>query len=177
MTTVAAEGNARKGEMTLEELSQCVLDIKSWFSRNGCDVESKGCASSADFQRMQKAVGDVPEGITALLSESNGGLYFEDKAALSGEEIISLIRDVESNENWNSYLFPFCGDTSGLIAINMKSGKVVEWDEDDGSGDFLAETFNEYLENYRNALLGGKFEFVPGVGAVEKVNRAGSSRK
>ena len=59
----------------------------------------------------------------------------------------------------------------------MKSGKVVEWDEDDGTGDYLADTFNEYLETYRNALLGGKFEFVRDVGAIEKVGNTGSSRK
>ena len=177
MTTVATEGNARKGDMTTEELTQCILDIKSWFSRNGCDVERKGCASSADFQRMQKAAGDIPEGLQTLLSESNGGLYFEDKAALSSDEVISLISDVESNEKWNTYLFPFCGDSTGLVAINVKSGKVVEWDEDDGTGDYLADTFNEYLETYRNALLGGKFEFVRDVGAIEKVGNTGSSRK
>ena len=175
MTTVAEEGNARVGDMTKEELTQCVLDIKSWFARNGCDVERKACASSADFQRLQKAIGDVPLGLQLLLSESNGGLYFEDKAALSAEEMISLVNEVESHDKWNNYLFPFCGDAGGMLAINVKSGKVVEWDEDDGSGDVLADTFNEYLESYRNSLLGGKFEFVKDVGAIEKVG--GGARK
>ena len=58
----------------------------------------------------------------------------------------------------------------GLLAINKKSGKVIEWDEDEGSGDVLAESFYSYLEDYRNSLLGGKFEFLDDVGVIEKVS-------
>ena len=83
--TVAEEGNRRRGEMGAEEVTQCVLDIKSWFKRSGCDVERLGRASSADFQRLSKAVGDVPEGLESLLSETNGGIWFGDKAGLSAE--------------------------------------------------------------------------------------------
>ena len=85
--------------------------------------------------------------------------------------ILSLLGEIESSDRWNSYLFPFCGDQSSLVAINTRSGKVVEWDEDDGSGDVLAESFSEYLEEYRNALLEGKYEYIDDVGAVEKVTK------
>ena len=79
--------------------------------------------------------------------------------------------EVESSDRWNSFLFPFCGDASSLFAINTKSEKVMEWDLDDGSGDVIAESFNEFLEDYRNSLLEGKYEYVDDVGAIEKVSK------
>lgn len=85
--TVAKEGNQRLGAMTREESTQCVLDIKSWFQRNGLDMDSVGCgAKSTDFQRLQKAVDvAIPEGLDILLHEVNGGLWFGEKKALSTE--------------------------------------------------------------------------------------------
>ena len=78
-------GNQRVGRMTKEEMLQCFQDVKSWFQRNGCDVHRIRSATSADFQRLQKAVDDIPDGLDAFLLETNGGLWFGDKISLSTE--------------------------------------------------------------------------------------------
>ncbi len=80
--------------------------------------------------------------------------------------------DLESNKKWNNNHIPFCGDNSSLLAINLKNENVVEWDEDDGFGNVCANSFENYLENYRNSLLGGHFEYVDGCGVMEKVSSA-----
>lgn len=39
-----------------------------------------------------------------------------------------------------------------------------------GTGDEVAGNFVQYLENYRNSLLGGHFEFLDDIGVVEKMS-------
>jgi hypothetical protein len=168
--TVAKEGNQRVGEMTADEFTQCVHDILSWFQRSGYERERFRPASPVDIQRFCKAVDDVPAGLEAFLNECNGGLWFGEKLGLSTEGIIELIGEIDHSDIWNPSLIPFCGDSSALLAINRKSGKVVEWDSDDGSGEVLSESLNEYLEDYRNALLSGRYEFIDDIGVVEKVS-------
>ena len=83
--TVAPEGNQRMGAMNREEATQCVLDIKSWFNRNGLELDSIGGATSIDFQRLEKAVDSIPVGLDTLLREVNGGIWFFEKKTLSTE--------------------------------------------------------------------------------------------
>ena len=167
--TVVKDGNQREGAMTTDEFNQCIHDIKSWFCRSGLSVDRFGHATSADFQRLNKAVDTIPNELHALLSECNGGLWYGEKIGLSTEGIIDLVMELSSLERWNDHLLPFCGDASGLLAINKKTGKVIEWDCDEGSGDVEAESFGAYIEQYRNSLLGGKFEYFEDVGVIERV--------
>lgn len=58
-----------------------------------------------------------------------------------------------------------------------ETGEVKEWEEDSGLGDTLAGSFNDYIEEYRNALLAGKFEYVEDCGCMEKAGSGGGNRK
>jgi hypothetical protein len=76
MITVAEEGNRRRGEMTNDEIQQCIhgthcrsiiidsnlADIKSWFERKSNISLAEG-AERSDFQRLAKATdeADPPE--------------------------------------------------------------------------------------------------------------------
>lgn len=50
-----------------------------------------------------------------------------------------------------------------------------EWDAD-GQGTTVAKSFLLFLEHFRNELLSGRFEYVEGLGVVEKMNNASSPR-
>jgi hypothetical protein len=90
------------------------------------------------------------------------------------KEIIHSLQNLEANKLWNDNLVPFACESSCYLVINKKSGSVVEWDEEDGINETLSDSFNEYVENYRNSLLEGKYEYLDSVGVIEKIS---SSRK
>ncbi len=74
-------------------------------------------------------------------------------------------------------MIPFCGDESGLLAVDTSTGEIIEWDADDGAGDVSSATFGGFLENFRDSLLAGRVEYLDGVGVVEKVGAGGARRK
>ena len=80
------------------------------------------------------------------------------------------MQNLETNKLWNDNLVPFACESSCYLAINKKSGSVVEWDEEDGINETLSDSFNEYVENYRNSLLEGKYEYLDSVGVIEKIS-------
>lgn len=62
LNLVAEEGNRRKGGASCDEIKQCVLDIKSWFSRADRAFNDRDGASPVDFQRLEKACDQsIPE--------------------------------------------------------------------------------------------------------------------
>lgn len=139
-----------------------------------------GRATSADFQRLQKACDvQVPDALKVILSESNGGLWFMDKEGLSADSIIDAICKMGSSEYWKSDMIPFALDatcTDGYLVV-ANSGKVYEWNSEEGLGDdFLSPTLEHFLENFRNCLLSGSCEYVDELGVIEKV-ASGASRK
>ena len=153
------------------------MDIKTWFGRAASKAAGSAGATEADFQRLQKALDvSIPSALKVLLAENGGTIYLTDKKLLSSDEIIDLATELDRNSNWKSGSIPLAGDASGAIVIDHK-GNVREWEEDDGLGDELSSSFTAYLENYRNELLRGKYEFIAGVGAVETVAEVRSSRK
>mmetsp|Transcript_20437 Transcript_20437/g.18571 ORF Transcript_20437/g.18571 Transcript_20437/m.18571 type:complete len:179 (+) Transcript_20437:3-539(+) len=172
MTTVAEEGNRRIGEMSNDEIKQCIIDIKSWFNRYNKKNTINNqiiAATSVDFQRLSKAIDTtIPNSFKILLSEADSEIYLLDKKLLSSNEIIEFSNQASSLTTWNNDFIPICGDISSAFIINGRTNKVYEWDEDNGVGDLLASTFSEYLETYRNMLLSGKYEYVSSVGVIEK---------
>ena len=173
MTTVAEEGNRRRGDMSRPELVQCVNDIKGYFMRTKCAGSIGQPASEAHLQRMNKRVGaPLPTSFTIMLEEVNGGMWFMEKEMLSSEKIMDVLEEADRSKRWKAGLIPFCGDEGCMLAIDTKENdEIVEWDADDGVGDVVAPNLCVFLENYRNSLLSGKFEFVDGVGVMEKVAR------
>jgi hypothetical protein len=172
--TVAEEGNARKGEMGSDELKQCIMDIQGWFSRNGGDVDAR--ATTADLQKLSKGVdAPIPDNLEMMLGEVNGGFWFMDKKGMSVEGIVEAAVTCEGSGKWRSGLVPFAGDEGGMLVIDTKTNKVLEWDEDDGVGDAVANSFEDYLETFRNTIMAGKCEFDNDIGVIEGVS--GGSRK
>eukprot|EP00599_Poterioochromonas_sp_BG-1_P008657 CAMPEP_0173151250 /NCGR_PEP_ID=MMETSP1105-20130129/11458_1 /TAXON_ID=2985 /ORGANISM="Ochromonas sp., Strain BG-1" /LENGTH=163 /DNA_ID=CAMNT_0014066569 /DNA_START=3 /DNA_END=494 /DNA_ORIENTATION=+ len=163
--------------MNNAEIEQSVLDIKSWFSRTKSGKRFNGPASNADLQRLEKAIDTrLPVALKALLLEVNGGLYFLDKKQLSSDEIQDIFAAHERKSSWREGLIPFAGEESSLLVIDTRRNDAVrEWDEDEGLGDTLSDNIVRYLEEYRNNLLGGHFEFLDDVGVVEKM--VGKPRK
>lgn len=165
---VAEEGNRRRGDMNTDEINQCVKDIVLWFRRNGCNAEDG--AESNRFQSLEKASDlRVPIALETLLKEVNGGIWFMEKKLMSINEIIDCISEVDSSSLWKRYLIPFCGDSSDMIVIDTNTDEVLEWDADDGLGDSLSKNLSSYLEDFRNNLISGKFEYMDDLGVIEKV--------
>ena len=165
--------------MTKAEIEQCIFDVTSWFARLAKDKGSNSNkATSTDLQRLAKATdGNVPNTLTILLQENVGNIYFGDKKLLSSEEIIELNSQLDRHKSWKSGFVAFAGDEGGALVVD-NNGKVYDWDEEDGLDNLLSSNFTTYLENYRNQLLSGNFEFIDGVGAVEtRSAHTSSSRK
>lgn len=165
--------------MSRPELVQCVLDIKSWFMRTKCASRIGEAATPVQLQRLNKAVGTpLPESFLTMMGEVNGGLYFMEKEMLDSERIMDIMGDVESSKRWKSGLIPFAGDEGCLYAIDTKENdEIVEWDADDGVGDILAPNLSVFLEDYRNNLLSAQYEYVDGVGVLQKMTRPTKSGK
>jgi len=176
--TVAEEGNKRVGGPSQGEVNQCVLDIKSWFARSDEFEEPKG-ASEVDLQRLMKTIDvELPRALESLLIEANGGLWFMDKASFSAAQIAETCSENDSNRNWRAGFLPFAGDDSTLLVIDSAGGnEVFEYEIDDGLGDCVAPSLGAYLESYRDQLLGGTFEFMGGIGCVEKFGGTGGGAK
>ena len=160
--------------MSRPELIQCVLDIKSWFMRTKCSRRIKDGATSVDFQRLNKAMGsEIPEQLEVLLGEVNGGIYFMEKEQMSTEMVMDIITNLSGSKMWKQGLVPFCGDENALLAIDTEGDcEIVEWDSDDGVGDVVAANLSSFLEQYRNNLLSGQFEFLDDAGVIEKMARS-----
>lgn len=159
--------------MSASEVSQSILDIKSWFVRQSTRKLEFDMATSVDVQRLEKAIDTrLPVSLKALLEESNGGLYFMDKKQLSTADIMDAVGNLENSSRWKHGLIPFCGDESGYLVIDTSNNdEVLEWD-DDGLGDRVSANFVRYLEHYRDELLENRFEFLEDVGVIEKVGKS-----
>ena len=159
--------------MNNAEISQAVVDIKSWFSRTKCQKLMNSGASNADLQRLEKGIdARLPQALKTLLLEVNGGMYFLEKKQLSADEIQDAVSANERKSSWKEGLIPFCGDDSGLLVIDTRRGdEVREWDADDGLGDTVSDNIIRFFEEYRNNLLGGHFEYLDDLGVVEKMGK------
>jgi hypothetical protein len=171
--TVADEGNKRMGGMGREETEQCVLDILSFFQRNGIDKSKLDKATNADIQRLEKSIGmQIPYALNVLLMEANGGIYYMEREFMSCDKITETIDTLRNHALWRTNIIPICGDESSLLAIDTEEqgGPVYEWDEDDGcSKEPLFPTTSSFFEGYRNLLLGGSCEYLKDLGVVEKM--------
>jgi hypothetical protein len=132
-------------------------------------------ATSADFQRLSKSLDvEVPFVLKSLLQECNGCIWLMEKKLLSVESIIENTLSHASNKLWKPDYIPVALDGSGgdsLLVYNGKNGSIYEWDEDSGLSDALiASSFSRFLEEYRNHLLNGHYEFVEDVGIIEHVS-------
>jgi hypothetical protein len=171
--TVAEEGNRRMGDMSSAEAAQCTTDIKAWFARTSAGKNLRGGADSVSFQRLEKTIDSaLPSSLKAVLSDINGGIYFMDKKQFNTDEVAEWHGRMEGTPGWKAGLIPFAGNDDTLLVVDTRYGEVFEWDVNDGKGDSVATTLERFLENYRNDLLGGHFEYLDDVGVIEKMGKA-----
>ncbi len=95
-----------------------------------------------------------------------------EKEQMSSETIMEVAMNLGGSKLWKHGLVPFCGDENALLAIDTEGrGEIVEWDADDGVGDIVAGNLSSFLEQYRNNLLSGQFEYLDDAGVIEKMTR------
>lgn len=158
--------------MNNDETIQCVFDIRSFFAKTDLVLEDP--ATEADFQRLEKTIDvQLPRALRYLLQEVNGGIFFLDKRMLSTRDIREVVEQYENSKIWKHGIVPFCGDdANGYLVIDTRRDDCVrEWDRDDGLGEDVADSFRQYLEQYRNNILSGKYEYLEGVGVIELSGR------
>jgi cell wall assembly regulator SMI1 len=166
------------GDMSSAEAVQCTVDIKGWFARTSCAKNMRGGANSVDIQGLEKTIDSaLPSSLKAVLSEINGGIYFMDKRQLNTAQIAEATGRMERTPGWKAGLIPFCGDEDTLLVIDTRYGEVMEWDVNDGKGDTVASSLEQFLENYRNDLLSGHFEYLEDIGVIEKMGGKAASKK
>jgi len=110
MTTVAEEGNRRRGDMTADECEQCILDIKAWFKRSAGGKSFEG-ASNVDIQRLEKTIDcELPKALKFMLYEANGAFWFLEKEQMSCDAIAQIVSKFEGKKHWRHGCIPFAGD-------------------------------------------------------------------
>lgn len=165
--------------MTNAEISQCILDIRNWFSRNAKNLNIPSGASSSSIQRLTKAIDTpLPNLLLNLLKEVDGGIFFMDKKLLNCEEIIDETLKLSKNKNFKSNYIPFGknveDDTYLIIEMNLNNidsndGNICEYEEDEGITLELSSSILTYFEKYRDDLLSGKVEYLDQeCGVIEK---------
>ena len=170
------------GGMTNPEIIQCVFDIKSWFIRSSDILEDKIIkATSIDFQKLEKTMDiELPRTLKILLNEMNGGIYFMDMKLMSTNEIIKFYLKLETNKEWKNNLYIPLAYNDDIILIMKKlyhddhdDGEVYEWeiDNEDSNngclGSLVCSSLSKYLEDYRNNLLSGHYDYLDDVGVIE----------
>lgn len=159
--TVAEEGNKRKGAMAPAEMRQCAKDIVDWF-RKHAELDASG-TDSDEVDRISKQR-PLPLALEQLYLAARGGVWFEDKELIGLQSCGKLLGEIDKP------YFPFCRDVDdGMLVVDCDSDAVYEWDLADGRGDKVDGSISSFLEDYRNKLLEGKFEFMEGDGCIEKV--------
>lgn len=162
--------------MSSAEAVQCAQDIKAWFARMGAKSIRRG-ADTVDFQRLEKTIDSaLPGSLKAILSEINGGVYFMDKRQFSTDDIAEAYGRLDGTDGWKAGMVPFAGDDDTLLVIDTKYGEVSEWDAHGGKGDTVAQNLERFLENYRNELLSGHYEYLEDVGVIEKMGKSGARK-
>ncbi|CAM9415410.1 unnamed protein product [Pylaiella littoralis] len=187
MTHVAKEGNRRKGGMTGAEITQSVLDVESWFRKNGGCLDNAEGVHDTDLQALEKAIGaSIPEELRKIMSIQDGQLWFSEKKALTCKGMVTEALEMEGRRvpGWRAGLIPFAKDVDdnflashGDAAVTDTQAKgcpVADWDTT-GVGAMMAKSFSLFLENFRNELLSGRCEYVEGLGVVEKVAKSNAS--
>jgi hypothetical protein len=155
--------------MSRTETTQCITDITSWFSR--FDVSTKPC-SAEDLEPLSKVIGsEVDDTLISLVEECGNGIWYGDKKGMTVDAIV----DAVDSGKFGSCL-PFASDEDGdFYLVIAEDGSVKEF-SDEEEGDVMGGSMNDYLEEYRNGLLGGKFEYVEDCGCMEKAGAGGSHK-
>jgi hypothetical protein len=146
-----------------------VLDITTWFDKYSSESKKDSEDVLAQIEMIEKAFDlTIPETLDILLhNKHHTEIWFMDKQSITGSMIFKFIQKYKMD------CLPFCGnDEVGMLVLNSK-GEVCEWDVDDGVGDVVENSLNEYLEYYRNFLLDGHGEYIEDVGIIEKMTGAG----
>ena len=144
-------------------------DIVAWFKRSSELEFEEG--DDEDVQPLAKALGyESDPTLTFLVTQCKNEIWYGDKKGMSTDAILEAITDGKFGK-----AMPFAcdEDEEWFLVIDGEDGEIKEWTEDDGMGDLLGKTFNDYLEEYRNGLLAGKFEFVEDCGCMEKAGGGG----
>ena len=159
--TVAEEGNKRKGAMTPAEMRQCAKDIVDWF-RKHAELDAVGTdADEVDRISRQRP---LPLALEELYNAARSGIWFGDKQLIGLQSCGKLLGEVDKP------FFPFARDVDdGMLVVDCDSEAVYEWDLADGRGDKVDGSVSDYLEDYRNKLLEGKFEYMEDDGCIEKM--------
>jgi hypothetical protein len=55
-----------------------------------------------------------------------------EKEAMSAERIVKVLAKCSMSKLWDPLFLPFCGDEDDMLIIDTTSGRVFEWDAQDG---------------------------------------------
>lgn len=154
--------------MDADECDQCIHDIVSWFERKA-ELEAASERNS-DLEALEKSLGmELPDALRSLLKKQSGGLWFDEYKSMTAEDIMNAADKASSISGWRSSFVPFAGDADGaLLIIDVDARTAVFEFGEDGKGKQLAPSMSQFLEDYRNRLLSGQFDYVEDVGLVER---------
>eukprot|EP00290_Baffinella_frigidus_P011437 CAMPEP_0180141740 /NCGR_PEP_ID=MMETSP0986-20121125/15113_1 /TAXON_ID=697907 /ORGANISM="non described non described, Strain CCMP2293" /LENGTH=169 /DNA_ID=CAMNT_0022084701 /DNA_START=57 /DNA_END=566 /DNA_ORIENTATION=+ len=162
--------NAREGDMSPEELAQCLTDIGQWMTDHAGELgkahaDATG-APDAVIESLEKAAGSLPSTVAELLKHKDGKMPFYDFVGLSAAEMEEEMAKCKASGKWASDTVPLARNADGELLVCGPAG-VSSWDADDGLGVPDAPSLSAYLEKYRNQMFASKVEYVEDCGIME----------
>mmetsp|Transcript_1691 Transcript_1691/g.3829 ORF Transcript_1691/g.3829 Transcript_1691/m.3829 type:complete len:179 (+) Transcript_1691:45-581(+) len=170
--TMPSISNAREGDMSAEELAQCLLDITSWLSENagepGKEYAAKPPPSPSDLASLADflAPTPLPPSLAELLRLHDGGILLFEFTGLSVAEITQAVTDGRKEDKWAAGIVPVARNPDGELLVMDEEG-LRTWTPADGKGSLDAPSLSAYLEQYSKRMLGGKLEYMEDCGIME----------
>eukprot|EP00281_Chroomonas_sp_CCMP1168_P031946 CAMPEP_0206246116 /NCGR_PEP_ID=MMETSP0047_2-20121206/19074_1 /ASSEMBLY_ACC=CAM_ASM_000192 /TAXON_ID=195065 /ORGANISM="Chroomonas mesostigmatica_cf, Strain CCMP1168" /LENGTH=155 /DNA_ID=CAMNT_0053671491 /DNA_START=186 /DNA_END=649 /DNA_ORIENTATION=+ len=142
--------NKRDGDMSGEELAQCLLDMETWLSTNAADLADPFLkAAGASPEELAKLPDGSPEVLKGLLAKHNGHLPVLDFVLFSCSEVAEACASNKASDKWKEGTVPLGKNPDGDLLVVCASG-VHRWDPELGLGMVESESLSTYLEKYRD---------------------------
>uniref|UniRef100_A0A6U2EFG3 Uncharacterized protein n=1 Tax=Hemiselmis andersenii TaxID=464988 RepID=A0A6U2EFG3_HEMAN len=159
--------NKREGDMSDEELKQCVLDMETWLVANAGSAGSEFAgAAGASKELIDGLPASAPAALKGLLGVHDGKLPLLDFVGLACAEIVSEASAAKGSGKWQDDYVPIAKNPDGDLLVTCASG-VHRWDSELGLGSAESASLSAHLEQYRNLMMQGKLEYVEDCGIME----------
>jgi len=172
--SIPAMHNARQGDMTDEEVFQCILDLETWFKSNCEEIGNLYAQTSPATEDAIKELEKSLEGaridpvLKSLLMVHDGNMPLYTSTTLPLSKIMEARSEILGSGKGGKDIVPLAVDGEGDYLVCHDKG-VSSWSSSEGLGMIEAPSLASYIEKYRDEMLRGKLEYIEGCGIVDVV--------
>lgn len=144
-----SEGLPERGEITPEDLAQCITDINEKIAKL---PEGPQLNPAASDEAVAAVAGKLPPLMDVLLLNHNG-YWIGDFMLYTAEQLMGDVGTAIGNN-------PL--EASVALAWVPETGELVSIDTDSNEQTAVAPSFGAFFESFRDSLVANKWEFADG---------------